>query len=233
MRPGGIGFRQVPLGETVVAEDHVVFRRHGFAHQPGNSVQERRPRMERRHDADRNRCQCLHALDGRRSRGCGVLRVHGNEENLTDISQGGDAVSQARFPVAHANGDPQATQAAHALRQRLRMVNEGRPGRVVAPDGAVCLGAPPQAGRKNKPGHDQAPYRPGHVHDVGVHQELVQVAAHRGGIAAGGRSEIGDQNAALVDAVRVPHGFSHCSKAVTDGQPCRDFGHRLPSRGYD
>ena len=51
VRPGGIGFLQVPLGQTVIAEDQVVFGGHGRAHQPGDTVQERRPRVEGRHHA--------------------------------------------------------------------------------------------------------------------------------------------------------------------------------------
>ena len=193
-----VGLGDMALGKPVIAEHNVIVRGHGRLHQPGDGVEERRPRMERRHHANRNRCQCFHLLDRGRSRGCRVLRIHGDQQDFIHGAEGSDAVGEAGFAVPHADPNLEAGEIAEALSQRHRVVNEGRAGCVIAPDGPVRLGALSRPPRKNEGGHDHAPYRPRNVQDVGVHQELVQVAAHGGGVAAGRRSEISDQDTAYV-----------------------------------
>ena len=195
----GVGLADLALGQAVVAEEQVVgvtgqLLRQQMAH----GLEVFRPVVEGRQDeqpAARGPRPC--AFDGCGAGGAGVLRIERHEQDFVHRCgrQCLEGVLQARCSIPHSQGHGDVDPLPQRSGEALAPVQQGRAGFFVPPDRLICpctrVGPPPQ-----DQGHDETPHGPWRVDDVSIHQERVQIAAHRVAFGRVGGTEIGQQNAA-------------------------------------
>jgi hypothetical protein len=218
--PRQVRLAHVPLGQAVVAEEHVVGARlvenraplGGECADEGGVVVEGLDRRERgRHPQPGGHApRLLERRAGRRRR---VLRVEGKEHDAVRaaVPQSSHRRLDGWVLIAHPQLDgPVVSQTLlHEAREVLAMKEQRRA--AIGPDLAVGLGALGRSQGQDDQVEQQRPTNGVDVEDPRVGEELPQIAAHLGSAWRIRRPEIDEQEAVLRRRARVRRGHGGLS----------------------